>query len=297
MTLTKIVSVGLVGLVSLNCLIPVCTSPVSIDLDPSSLKSIHSDHQRYVITRRRNDMDDPSDGVLYILADDPDLQTLSYALNRQHKVGYNLDDELEHIEQLNKDQLDEEIKMLEKEKLLIEDLEKEEPDQMPILSEKIDLLMNETEPVNGTTPHISVVSPIKTVIGLFGELLGVVANKVGSIVSDTIDLAKQVSESEPFNSHMTNVTRSVNTLVEESAGLFNKVVEIKYSAGDKVISRINTSIKIRNKQKKKLDEEETLSEKVKQKADKLNRKKEKTEKENDQKQKRNKKTPKKEVDQ
>jgi len=294
---TKIFSVGLVGLVSLNCIIPVCTSPVSIDLDPYSFKSINSDDQKFIITRRNLDVDDQSDGSIYIVADDPDLQTLAWGLNRHHKKGYNLDDELEHIQQLNKDQLNEEIKMLEKEKLLIEDLEKEEIDQMPILSQKIDKLMNESDPGNGTLPHISVVSPIKTVIGLFGELLGVVANKVGSIVSDTIDLAKQVSESEPFNQHMTNVTRSVNTLVEESAGLFNKVVEIKYSAGDKVISRINTSIKIRNKQKKKLDEEETLSEKVKQKADKLNRKKEKTEKQNDKKQKQNNKTPKKEVDQ
>merc|ERR1711994_591934 len=171
--------------------------------------------------------------------------------------------EVDHVKQLTKEQLEEELQMLEKEKLLVEQFE-EKKTNSDYINDRVDELKNSTTPA-----HVSVVSPIKSVLGAFGELFGVVLDTVGGIVKDSLDLVDQVTKSEPFNQHMNNVTRSVNTLVEESAGLFNKVVEIKYKAGDKIISRINTSIQIRNHQKKKLTEDE---EKLKKKLNDLKKK-------------------------
>merc|ERR1711973_162353 len=147
----------------------------------------------------------------------------------------------------------EEMEILEEEKTFLQKLQETSNE----LEASIDQVSSELENLSGNqTGTVSVVRPVQSILGLFGTLIGAVTNTVGNIVEETIDVAKQVTTSPEFNQQLENVTKSVNSLVEESSGLFKKVMHIKYMTGDKVLSTFNSSIVIRRVDGDDDDEEE-----------------------------------------
>jgi len=126
-------------------------------------------------------------------------------------------------------------------------------DQIEKVTDELDDFLADN---NATQTTISVVKPIQSILGLFGGLIGTVAKSVGAVLQETVNIAEQVTDSEEFD----NVTRSVGDLVSESAGLLQRVVQIKLNTGKEVMASIKHHMKM-NSTPAKLEEDEAIIEK------------------------------------
>lgn len=110
--------------------------------------------------------------------------------------------------------------------------------QLEKVSEDLDQAFNDDR--NSTHTTVSVIKPIQSIVGLFGGLFGGLVETVVAGINETINVAETLTHTEEFD----NVTRSVSTLVEESSGLLEKVIDIKIRTGEQILASFKGSIRI-----------------------------------------------------
>jgi len=110
--------------------------------------------------------------------------------------------------------------------------------QLEKVSEDLDQAFNDNR--NSTHTTVSVIKPIQSIVGLFGGLFGGLVETVVAGINETINVAETLTHTEEFD----NVTRSVSTLVEESSGLLEKVIDIKIRTGEQILASFKGSLRI-----------------------------------------------------
>jgi len=154
--------------------------------------------------------------------------------------------------------LDQKVKLVKKEAQKLKDNKQEDITvDVDILTDKVDVLptVEEVADYEEKKNMTIVITPIHDLLDIFGSLVNRVADSVTDIVDTSLDLVSEVSNSNEFK----NVTRSVGSLVDSSAGLLKRVASIKKEASSRILSRIDTALRRRRIQERKVEEEDDLA--------------------------------------
>jgi len=175
------------------------------------------------------------------------------------KIVNNPENEIEGEaeEETLKTELDQKVEMVKKEAQKLKDNKQEDITvDVDILTDKVDVIPTGQEVVDYEEKKnmTIVITPLHDLLDIFGSLVNTVTDSVTDIVDTSLDLVSEVSNSNEFK----NVTRSVGSLVDSSAGLLRRVASIKKDASSKILARIDTALRRRRIQERKVDDEEDV---------------------------------------